>query len=100
MGELTVPGYDPAVHISVSDIAVDCPTKPSLIELVLKCSKTDKLGRGAHIYIGRTDTELCPVAALIAYLAVRGIFVQMERTIVYLIVWWNSFQELIMRLDW
>ena len=31
MGELTVPkvaGYDPAVHISVSDIAVDCPTKP------------------------------------------------------------------------
>ena len=75
MGELTVPkvaGYDPAVHISVSDIAVNCPTKPSLIELVLKCSKTDQLGRGARIYIGRTDTELCPVAALIAYLAVRG----------------------------
>ena len=71
MGELTVPkvaGYDPAVHISVS-----CRlSKPSLIELVLKCSKTDQLGRGARIYIGRTDTELCPVAGLIAYLAVRG----------------------------
>ena len=72
MGELTViraTEYDPTRHISISDIAIDSSSKPSMIELVLKCSKTDQLSRRAQIYLGKTDTELYPVTAL---LAVRG----------------------------
>jgi hypothetical protein len=64
MGELTVTKpveYDPAV---------DSSSQPSMIEIVLKCSKT--IGKGARIYIGKTDTVLCPVAALLAYVAIRG----------------------------
>ena len=30
------------------------------------------MGRGVDIYLGRTDEDLCPVAALLAYLALRG----------------------------
>ena len=76
MGELTAnraTEFDPMRHISISDIAVDVASKPSMIELMLKCSKTDQLGRGARIYLGRTNTELCPVTALLAYVGIRGI---------------------------
>ena len=34
--------------------------------------KTDQLGRGVAVYIGATGDDLCPVAALLAYVAVRG----------------------------
>ena len=42
------------------------------IQLSLKSSKTDPFRRGVHIVIGSTQDDLCPVAALLAYLAVRG----------------------------
>ena len=76
MGELTIykaDEYNPAVHISINDIVVDCPSKPSVIELVLRRSKTD---RGSQIYLGKTDTELCPVAALLAYTSQLGVWMQ------------------------
>jgi len=38
----------------------------------LRKSKTDQLGKGVDIYmyLGRIDEDLCPVATLLAYLAV------------------------------
>lgn len=38
----------------------------------LRHSKTDQAGKGSFIYLGRTGDRLCPVAALLAYLAVRS----------------------------
>ena len=38
----------------------------------LKHSKTDQFGQGSKIYLGRTKNDLCPVAAILAYLALRG----------------------------
>lgn len=76
MGELVVPPgspYNPDIHISVADVAVDCPSNPTLVSLHLKKVKTDQLGKGALIYISRTHNDLCPVAALLAYLAVRSL---------------------------
>ena len=76
MGELTADRateFDPTRHISIGDIAVDSTLKPSMVELMLKCSKTDQLGRGVRIYLGRTDTELCLVTALLAYVGIRGV---------------------------
>ena len=75
MGELTSPtvtSRGPVGCVYVGDVAVDDHSNPSLVRIHLRKSKTDQLGRGVDIYLGRTDEDLCPVAALLAYLAVRG----------------------------
>ena len=55
-------GYDPAVHLSFGDVAIDDPRQPSFVRLTLKQSKTD--GHSC-----RTGSDLCPVAALLSYLS-------------------------------
>ena len=75
MGELTSPtvtSKGPVDCVYVGDVAVDDHSNPWLVRIHLRKSKTDQLGRGVDIYLGRTDEDLCPVAALLAYLAVRG----------------------------
>ena len=43
---------------------------PTVVRNNLRSSKT---GKGVEVFLGKTDDEeLCPVAALLAYLAVRG----------------------------
>ena len=44
-GKITIPSqaaYDPTVHLSFTDIAVDDPSKPSIIQLTIKQSKKKK----------------------------------------------------------
>ena len=65
----TSSSYDP---LSLGDISVDSLQNPQLVRIHLRRSKTDQLGRGADIFLGRTDDHLCPVAVILAYLAVRG----------------------------
>ena len=65
--------FDPASHLMPSDVAVDSYTDPSMIRLLIKRSKTDQFGNGASIFLARTYTDLCPVAALLAYLARRPV---------------------------
>ena len=72
-GEMTVPGdrgYD-AVHLSFRDISVDDPANPQMLKVTIKQSKTDPFRKGLDIYMGRTNTNLCPVRALLQYLVVR-----------------------------
>ena len=74
-GELTAPEdreFDQGQHLSFADMAVDNPAKPTTISVRIKQSKTDPFRRGVTIFLGRTDLPLCPVAALLVYLAVRG----------------------------
>ena len=75
-GEITVPSvsaYDESVHLSWGDIAIDNPQSPTImIRVKLKKSKTDQLGKGADIMIGRTDCVLCPVTAVLSYMMLRG----------------------------
>ena len=74
-GELTVPSdgsYDPVVHLSFSDLAVDNLQKPSSLRNTIKQSKTDPFRRGVNLWVGRTGSDLCPVAAVLDYLRVRG----------------------------
>ena len=66
-GEFTVTTYN-SCPLRPSDIAVDSHTLPSIITVTLRVSKTDQFGEGT-ITIGKTDTALCPVAAILAYLA-------------------------------
>ena len=40
--------------------------------ITIKASKTDPFRQGIEIFVGRTHTDLCPIEATLAYLAVRG----------------------------
>ena len=74
-GEIIVPSqdaYDPTAHLSFKDIAVDAPANPTVMEVRIKASKTDPFRKGVNLYIGRTNNDLCPIAAMMAYLAIRG----------------------------
>ena len=74
-GEITVlqgRAYDPQVHLSLRDVAVDSSHHPRVISLLLRCSKTDQERRGVKVILGRTNADLCPVSALLAYLVHRG----------------------------
>ena len=74
-GEFTVPsiqGYDPEVHLNLGDLAFDSHTAPSLIRIRIKQSKTDPFRQGADIFLGANHTSICPVQALISYLAMHS----------------------------
>ena len=75
-GEATVQiqsANDPAVHLSVADLALlDSDRDPKAIVVRIKASKTDPFRRGVTLYLGRTGNELCPVAALLAYVSAPG----------------------------
>ena len=74
-GEITIPntsGFEDSKHLAWEDVAIDDVHNPQLLRVHLKRSKTDQLGKGVDVYIGKTDGPLCPVTAVIAYMAVRG----------------------------
>ena len=74
-GELTVPNeeeFDEAVHLCVSDLALDDRRNPSMVRVTVKQSKTDSFRKGVDLFIGRTGTDLCPVAALLDFISARG----------------------------
>ena len=70
-GEFTVvPGRKEGL-LSPADIQVDSRQSPKFISITLHSSKTDPFGNGCTLYIGHTDSEICPVTAVLAYLAIR-----------------------------
>ena len=74
-GELTVPSdsaFDPSVHLSWGDLAVDNPMNSTVMSVRLKASKTDPFRKGITLYIGRVSSDLCPVSAMLVYLVSRG----------------------------
>ena len=74
-GEITVENenkYDPSIHLSFIDVAVDNAESPSVISFKIKCSKTDPGRNGFQIILGSTRDDLCPITALLTYLAHRG----------------------------
>ena len=57
--------------LSPMDVAVDNHTNPSMVKVHLKQSKTDPFRHGVDIFLGRTNADLCPVAAIMAYYSIR-----------------------------
>ena len=71
-GEMTVPseqGYD---HLSVGDISTDSLETPTVLKVRLKASKTDQIRKGCDVFVGRTGSQVCPVMAVLAFMADRG----------------------------
>ena len=73
-GEFTVTSaqnVEQETCLSAQDVAVDSHASPSIVRVHLKQSKTDPFRHGVDIFLGRTDAALCPVAAILAYCAIR-----------------------------
>lgn len=64
--------YDPSVHLSLADVAMDDHSNPSVIRIRIKQSKTDPFRAGVDVFLGRSESKICPVRALTSYLARRG----------------------------
>ena len=74
-GEITSPsktGFQPTRHLAWGDVGIDDYANPTLLKVHLKFSKCDQLGKGIDVFIGRTDTKLCPITACLAFIARRG----------------------------
>ena len=65
--------YDKSVHLGIDDIAIDNPSSPSFVRVRITQSKTDPFRRGVNLFLGRTRTDLCPVAEILSYIVVRGV---------------------------
>ena len=75
LGEIILPteeSYNPCLHISAGDVRLDNTADPSVIQIHLKRSKTDQYGHRTMVYLGRSSNALCPIAAISAFMVVRG----------------------------
>ena len=64
--------FSDSSHLSLADISLD-RTSPTWKFLVrIKASKTDQYRQGTTVVLGSTDSDLCPVAALLDYLNHRA----------------------------
>ena len=54
--------FDPSTHLTPRDVEVDDLTKPSMLKVRIKRSKTDQWREGVdlHVFVGKTGNELCP----------------------------------------
>lgn len=64
--------FDPEAHLGWEDVQLDEAASPKWIRLKIKESKTDRLRKGAFVTLPRTDAELCPVLAVLKFMADRG----------------------------
>jgi len=74
-GEICIPtlsSFDKERHLAWGDVSLNNRSDPTCMKVHLKYSKTDQLGQGVDIFIGKTGCALCPIQATIAYMAVRG----------------------------
>ena len=74
-GEIVVPddsSFDRESHLAAGDVRVNDVTNPQFVEVRIKASKTDPFHCGVSIYIGRSQADICPVAAILAYAVQRG----------------------------
>ena len=73
--EIVVPSdstFNATTHVTVGDVRVDNTSNPQYIQVNIKTSKTDPFRRGVLVYLGSTNGDVCPVAAVLAYIVLRG----------------------------
>ena len=45
---------------------------PQFLEVHIKASKTDPFRQGVRVFLGKSKADVCPVAAILAYMVMRG----------------------------
>ena len=63
--------FDPSIHHTLQDMALDNQESPSMLCLHLKQSKIDPFHQGTEIYLGKTDKKLYPVTAVVWYFSLK-----------------------------
>jgi len=63
--------FDARVHLTPHDISVDSQERPTLMQVRINSSKTDQFHMGTSVFLAATGMELCPVSAVLCYLAER-----------------------------
>ena len=72
LGELTCNStFDPKHHLMNRDITFMPRGSPKYTLVCLKVSKTDPFSQGQTIVIGKTNSHLYPISAMVAYLNCR-----------------------------
>ena len=64
--------FDSTTDLLLSDVALDSRESPTTVQITLKKAKNDQFRKGHAIYLGKTTHAVCPVDALVQYLAIRG----------------------------
>jgi len=64
--------FDPSTDLLLSDITLDNRASLTLIQITLKQSKGDQFRKGTKICLGKATHNVCPVHALVWYLARWG----------------------------
>ena len=63
--------FDPSISLCLEDVSVDSHSNPTMVCIRLKQSKTDPFRHRVDVFVGHTDSNLCLVAAILSYVAVR-----------------------------
>lgn len=63
--------FDPKYNLMKGDITFMPRCSPTNMLVHIKVSKTDSFTQGQTIVIGQTNTSLCPISAMVAYLNSR-----------------------------
>ena len=66
------PNKSNMANLCFSDVAVDDTTNPTVLKVHIKVSKTDPFRKGVNAYLGTNNNDLCPLKAILPYLAIRG----------------------------
>jgi hypothetical protein len=66
------PDFDPKLHLTYKDVRMDTCESPRFLQIHIKASKTDPFRKGVAIFLGSTDSSICPVAAILDYMVRRG----------------------------
>ena len=76
LGEITATEsiFDKDKDLAISDLFLDNHYSPRYVLIHLKQSKTDQFRKCAQVVNGRTDNDLCPLAALLQFVSLRGSF--------------------------
>ena len=59
-------------YLAWGNVATDNHSAPKILKIHLKQSKCYQLGKEVHVFLGRTNDFLCPVAAVLTYIVQRG----------------------------
>lgn len=73
-GEFTVNGssFNAETHMTIRDIEADSEVNSSFLKVHIKRPKMEPFRKECDVYVGRGDTCMCPLEAIISYLEARG----------------------------
>ena len=75
VGELTCnSNFNPKCYLTISDLVLRPKSSPTYMLVRLKVSKTDPFRKGQTIVIGRANSNLCSISAMLANIESRTSF--------------------------